>query len=127
MRAEILTGPERRRRWSVEEKLSILADADEPGATVTAVATRRDVTRQQIYYWRSLRRKGLLGPPAPADIAFLPVGSIAASSPAPSTMAAAAPVPAVIEIAVAGGRVLKVPVATPTRDIKRLIRAVEGA
>ncbi len=116
MRAEILTGPERRRRWSDAEKLSILSEADQPGVTVTMVAARRDVTRQQIYSWRSLRRKGLLGAAPAPEVAFLPVGSI-------ETAAA----PAMIEIAVAGGRVLKAPASTPTAALKRLIRAVERA
>ena len=123
MRAEILTGPERRRRWSDAEKLSILAEADAPGATVTAVAARRDVTRQQIYYWRSLRRKGLLGAPPPADMTFLPVGSIEG----PTFPVASPCAPVMIEIAVANGRVLKAPASTPAADLKRLIRAVEQA
>ena len=123
MRAEILTGPERRRRWSDSEKLAILADADEPGATVTAVAARRDVTRQQIYYWRSLRRKGLLGAAPAAEVTFLPVGSIKAAAASPM----AASVPMMIEIMLTNGRMLKASASTPTAALKRLIRAVEQA
>ena len=33
---EIIRGPERRRRWSVEEKLSIVAEAERSGASVSA-------------------------------------------------------------------------------------------
>jgi transposase len=32
---EIITGRERRRRWSIEEKLLIVAETAEPGARVT--------------------------------------------------------------------------------------------
>jgi len=39
----VMTGPERRRRWSDEERLQILAEAFAPGASVLAVA-RRHVT-----------------------------------------------------------------------------------
>lgn len=123
MRAEILTGLERRRRWSDAEKLSILADADAPGATVTAVAARRDVTRQQIYHWRSLRRKGLLGAMSPADMTFLAVGSMET----PPPVVAAPCAPAMIEIALTNGRVLKAAASTPTATLKRLICAVERA
>jgi transposase len=37
---EILTGPGRRRRWSVEEKARIVAETLEPGARVAEVARR---------------------------------------------------------------------------------------
>ena len=47
MRVEIL-GQERRRRWGDEKKLSILMSVGVDGATVTEVAQRHDVTRQQI-------------------------------------------------------------------------------
>lgn len=34
----VMAGPERRRRWTDEERLRILAEAAEPGACVAAVA-----------------------------------------------------------------------------------------
>jgi transposase-like protein len=43
MRGEVL-GVERRRRWSDEDKLSILSSIGIDGATVTQVAYRCDVT-----------------------------------------------------------------------------------
>ena len=42
-RVEVLTGPERRRRQSTEQKRLIVAEAFAPGASVCAVARRRDV------------------------------------------------------------------------------------
>ena len=69
MRMEIL-GHERRRRWRAEEKLAIANSVGVDGATVAEVALRHDVSRQQIYMWRSeLRRKGLL--PASVEPLFL--------------------------------------------------------
>lgn len=59
MRGEVL-GVERRRRWSDDEKLSIVSSVGIDGATVTQVAHGCDVTRQQIYRWRhDLKKKGL--------------------------------------------------------------------
>src|SRR6478672_11579187 len=49
---EVLSGPERRRRWSAEQKRSIVAEAFAPGASVCEVARRRDVVPGQIYRWR---------------------------------------------------------------------------
>ena len=60
MRGEIL-GLERRRRWSDEEKLAIVSLIGVGGATVTQVAQRHDLKRQQLYAWRQdLRRHGVL-------------------------------------------------------------------
>ena len=71
MRGEVL-GVERRRRWSDEDKLSILSSIGIDGATVTQVAYRCDVTRQQIYRWRhELKKKGLW--PLGEGMVFLPV------------------------------------------------------
>jgi hypothetical protein len=41
---EVLAGPERRRRWSIEQKQAIVGAAFEPGAVVRDVARRVDVT-----------------------------------------------------------------------------------
>lgn len=51
-RVEVLSGPERRRRWSAEEKRSVVAEAFAPGASVREVARLRDVVPGQIYRWR---------------------------------------------------------------------------
>ncbi|KZM38544.1 transposase, partial [Labrenzia sp. OB1] len=62
MRGEIL-GVERRRRWRDEDKLGIVMSVGVDGATVTQVAQRHDVSRQQIYTWRrELKKKGLWSP-----------------------------------------------------------------
>jgi len=49
---EVLSGPERRRRWSVEQKQAIMAAAFGPGAVVRDVARQADVTSSLIYRWR---------------------------------------------------------------------------
>ena len=49
---EVLSSLERRRRWSVEQKQSIVAEAFAPGASVCEVARRMDVATGQIYRWR---------------------------------------------------------------------------
>jgi transposase len=49
----VFSGRERRRRWSDEERTRILAEAFLPGACVTAVARRNDIS---IYQWRDKLR-----------------------------------------------------------------------
>lgn len=56
-RIEVLTGEERRRVWTEEKKDEILAAAFAPGAGVTAVARRYNMTKATIYRWRIERSR----------------------------------------------------------------------
>ena len=48
----MITGDERRRRWSSEERARILGAIEEPGAVVAEVARRADVCTSLVYRWR---------------------------------------------------------------------------
>ena len=50
----VLTGHERRRRWSEDDRLRVLAAAFSPGAVVSDVARRLDVATSLIYKWRQM-------------------------------------------------------------------------
>jgi transposase len=52
MKAEILAGPERRRRWGLEEKGDIVAEMMAPGAKVSEIARRHGISRSLLYTWR---------------------------------------------------------------------------
>lgn len=137
-RMEIMTGRERRRRWSGEQKLEILQAAARSGLSVADVARRHDVVPQQIYIWR---RQLLAKVKADADVhgappRFLPVAVIAepdqseapreertASGEKPRGVAR----PGRIEIRCKGGRVLKVEAGLDTAILRTLIRSVEQA
>jgi transposase len=124
MRGEIL-GVERRRYWGDDEKLAIVSEVGVGGATVTQVAQRHDVTRQQIYAWRhELKRKGLWSPISGA--LFLPVDAPPISN--LPVLTDPAPVPAVwIELRLAKGRTLRFESDIDEKTLTRLIRAVDGA
>jgi len=126
MRAEVLVGPERRRRWSVEQKLRIVGEAFAPEAGVADVARRHDVSRSQIYQWRAALRDGRLTEPGAAVVGFMAV-DVTGPSPMPRLVTTACGAEQSIEIGLAGGRMLKVPSSLPMADLRRLIRAVEGA
>jgi transposase len=71
---EVLTQPERRRRWSVEQKLEMVAEMMRPGASASRVARRHGITTGLLYTWRRLAMKGVLSlTPAVAAPAFVPV------------------------------------------------------
>src|SRR3712207_8582952 len=93
-RVEVLTGPGRRRKWSDDDKARIVAETLEPGAVVSGVARRWQVSPQQVFGWRRGMRLGTAvtatepggfvpivpeGPPAPASDA----SAVAPSSPPP--------------------------------------------
>jgi transposase len=60
-RIEIITGPERRRRWSEEEKLQLVEEACSPGNSVSQVARQRGINASQLFGWRrQALAKGLL-------------------------------------------------------------------
>jgi transposase len=51
-RAEVLHGPERRRRWTLDQKSLIVAEAFAPGVVTSSVARRHGVHPNQLYAWR---------------------------------------------------------------------------
>ena len=71
---EIITGVERRRRWSLEEKLRIVAETEQPGSGIAEIARRYEISRGLLWNWRSQVRRGALRPDPPP--VFLPVQTI---------------------------------------------------
>ena len=133
-RVEILTGLERRRSWSDEEKLAILSEVATGEGTIAEVARRHDILAPQIYAWRrKFRRAAGTVEPATAPV-FLPVTVVPTAeaveargreitgkdktSPCRSTS---------VEIRCKGGRVLKVDAGLAPSVLQALVRAVEDA
>ena len=120
MRGEIL-GMERRRFWRDEDKLEIVMSVGIGGATVTQIAQRHEIKRQQIYAWRhELKQKGLWSPNAGA--LFFPLDVPVAQAPA----AELSP-PVTVELRLRGGRSLHFDSTIDPTALSELIRAVEGA
>ena len=64
-RPEILTEPQRRRRWSPAEKLAMVEATYDPGVTVSLVARRNGIQPNQLFAWRKLAAQGGVSPTAP--------------------------------------------------------------
>ena len=126
MRGEIL-GVERRRFWGDEVKLEIVTSVGIGGATVTQVAQRHEVTRQQIYKWRhELKKKGLWSPDAGA--LFFPLDiPVAGGVPVLQPPITEAPPPNAVELRLLGGRSLHFDSIMDPVALTALIRAVEAA
>ncbi|MFC3643543.1 IS66-like element accessory protein TnpA [Aquibium oceanicum] len=56
-RFEVINGAMGRRRWSADDRARILEETLAPGAVVSAVARRHDLTPQQLFTWRREARK----------------------------------------------------------------------
>ena len=98
MRGDVLGAIERRRRWTDAEKFAVVCEVGRHGASVTQVAQRHDLRRQQIYAWRhDLRKKGLCAPEGAA--LFLPVDL--APAPVPEAQVATDLAAPMVEIVVA--------------------------
>ena len=48
----VISGPERRRVWTDQQKRELVAAVSVPGANVAEIARRADVRPNQIYRWR---------------------------------------------------------------------------
>ena len=59
-KSEVLSGPERRRRWAPAEKVAIVAETYEAGVTVSLVARRHGIAPNQLFLWRRLAAQGAL-------------------------------------------------------------------
>ncbi len=51
-RIELITGTARRRRWTIEEKVAIVAESTRPGVNIAEVARRFGVNRGLLQTWR---------------------------------------------------------------------------
>lgn len=77
----VISGVERRRVWTDEQKRALVAAACEPGASVAAIARRVDLRPSQLYRWRRDLAEPVVGfaavtvspepPPAPEQPAIV--------------------------------------------------------
>jgi transposase len=106
----ILTGPERRRRWSEEDQRRILAAAFAPGATVAAVARQYEVATSLIYKWRRALRACETGF---SEIVVVPDKPEASPAPAP-----------MVELEIAGKVRMRIPLTTPAPLAAAIVKAL---
>jgi transposase len=130
---EVITGRERRRRWSVDEKLRIVAATQEPGVRVRDVAARHDLCESLVFTWRRQARQGVLV--APEMPVFMPVQLLEASASAAAVPVrpAATPAPAAprpqsgrIEIELQDGSRVRVDHDVSLAALRRVISALRG-
>jgi transposase len=107
---QVITGVERRRRWSDEQKRAIVAAAFAPGAVVSEVARRVDVCANQIYRWR---RDLAAAAEGFAEVVVVPGSAGAAEAAVP-----------VLEVDLAGCARVRMPTSTPPELAAAVVAAL---
>jgi transposase len=57
-RVEIITGVARRRRFTAEQKLAVVAETMQPGTSISYVARRHGLSPSLVFRWRRLMTEG---------------------------------------------------------------------
>jgi transposase len=130
-RIELITGVAVRRRWSVEEKLRMVAESLMPDMPVSAVARRHGVRSNLLFKWRRLARQGAFGPLPDSGPSFVPIRLMPEppSSPleAPPRSLAGEAADCMVEIALPNGCRLRVSAEIDGRALRRLVTALKAA
>ena len=133
-RIEVITGVERRRKWSAQEKAAIVAESLAEGAVVSEVARRHGLNPQQVFGWRARMREAVGGSASLSDATPAFVPAIVENEPRPPTapalpavvaMGAAGADPAPIEIAL-GEIIVRVRGDADPRALTTVLKALRG-
>lgn len=108
----VMTGVERRRRWSFDQKRAIVAAAFAPGAVVAEVARQADVSSGLIYRWRQELRASSAG-----------FAEVVVS---PAVVATTEATPSMIEVAAGDGVRVRLPVSVSVDLAAAVVKAVMG-
>ena len=109
----VVVGPERRRRFTEDQKLSILAAAFAPGAVTSEVARHADVCSSVLYRWRQI----YMGQTRPGDFAPAVVVD------APRDRASPATEPAMV-VEFSGGARVSIAASAPAALVTAALRAL---
>lgn len=55
---EVITGVQRRRRYSAQEKTLLVAESEQPGMSVSLVARRHGISPSLLFRWKKLMKDG---------------------------------------------------------------------
>ncbi|MFO1036182.1 MAG: transposase [Geminicoccaceae bacterium] len=126
-RVEVITSAERRRRWSVQDKLRLVAESYKAAGGVSEVAGRADLHPSLLQRWRRQARDGTLladrfGPEGFVPIAIGDAAGTGATMTSPAQ--SAPPVRGLVEIDLPNGCRVRVEQDIPTVALRRIIGAL---
>ncbi|MBM3535022.1 MAG: transposase [Alphaproteobacteria bacterium] len=124
-RVEVITGKERRRQWTDDERRRLVAEAFAPGAIAAQVARRHDVAESCLFAWRKrFAAQQNSGQAEPQRLIPVMVDEGMASD-SPARFEAATPArPRNAVITWPDGMRLEVPAAYPASALRSLVAAL---
>ena len=124
-RVEVITSVERRRRWSVQEKLRLVAESYRADGGISEVAGRADLHPSLLQRWRRQAREGTLGADRRGPGSFVPIaiGGVASSAVPPTTapIGSGPAVRGLVEIDLPNGCRVRVEHDIPAVALRRII------
>jgi transposase len=118
---EVLPGVSRRRIWSTEEKLRILAQSTAPGSSPSLTCRMHGISSGQFYTWRRQFRSGELTGFVPVSAAPEPPSLPAPPPPEPP---ATAPTAGLVEVELPSGVKLRVSGDVDSGALRRILSAL---
>jgi transposase len=124
-RVEVITSVERRRRWSVQEKLRLVAESYRAEGGIAEVAGRADLHPSLLQRWRRQAREGTLGGDRRGPGSFVPIaiGGVESNtvSPTAALIASGPAVRGLVEIDLPNGCRVRVEHDIPAVALRRII------
>jgi transposase len=131
MTVTVISGPERRRRWTTAEKVRIVNESLAPGVTISEVARQHDIHPHQLHTWRQLARRGRLAPApdasttSPSGSCFVPV-AVVPDSKMSAKHEGVGEAALLVELVLRNGRVLRFAESVAPARAAALADALEG-
>jgi transposase len=121
----LITGTERRRRWSDADRARILTEAFALGAVASEVARRHDISTGLLYTWRK-RALERLSPASVWEPRFLPavLGAPEGSATPPLMHSSTTPASPVIEVVLKKGVRVRIEAGMPDAAIAATLKAL---
>lgn len=121
----------RRRKWSLEEKATIIAETEQPGETIASVARRHDMHANHLLDWIERAKAGTLGKrgakrrtpasDAVAEGGFVELGRFSREE-VNEVLGFGGP----MEVMLANGLKVRLSVSTPPEMLTRAVRALQA-
>jgi transposase len=124
-RIELITGGERRRRWSWEQKQAIVAESVTPRASATVIARKYGLNTGQLYTWRRQILRRVPAVVAPTGFARVDVVEESARQAVPTNTTHAAR-SGLIEVILPDGASVRVDGCVDERALRRVLNALRG-
>jgi transposase len=121
---EVLPGVSKRRSWSTEEKLRILAEAAAAGSSVKLACRGHGVSSGQFYTWRKQLRTGELTGFVPVSVAAEPPSLPAAVPVRDELPPAPAAAPGLVEVELPSGVKLRISGEVEAVALRRILSAL---